>query len=338
MQKDLVSIISPCYNKEKVIARFLDSIVQQTYRPIELIIIDDGSTDKSKEVVQSYIKTFREKEIQHKYIYQENAGLGAAINTGLRHATGEFLCWPDTDDWYEPTATERKVAFLKSHPEYAIVSSDANVFFESKIDTPAYRQNAWDADPEDENQFYYLLWGKSSPCTGLHMVRLEELMSVLVNGQIFPSRHGQNLQLLLPVYYHFKRGYLDEPLYNYVIYDDSMSHKKESFEQTMSHRAAMVELKETVVNTIPDIAEEDREKAIRIINTFEARKRLKIAAEFNNPSLAAQQVEWLKVNNALSKRDIQLYREVQNPAFKAFRKKGMAVLEKIYKAKKQLFG
>ena len=77
--KPLVSIISPCYNGEKYLHRFLRSVLHQTYERIELILIDDGSEDGSRDIILSYQKQFEEKGYLFHYIYQKNSGQAAEI-------------------------------------------------------------------------------------------------------------------------------------------------------------------------------------------------------------------------------------------------------------------
>ena len=111
MVKGLISVVSPCYNHGIVLYRFLDSLLEQTYTNMQVILVDDGSTDNTKDVVEAYIPKFKSKNIILEYYYQDNAGVSEAINTGLRYVKGEFLCWPDSDDWYSPTAMEETVNF-----------------------------------------------------------------------------------------------------------------------------------------------------------------------------------------------------------------------------------
>ena len=91
----LVSIIIPIYNLEKYIENCLKSIVAQTYKNLEILCIDDGSTDGSAEI----IKSMAESDPRIKYIYQENAGVSAARNKGLDTATGEYVMFVDGDDY-----------------------------------------------------------------------------------------------------------------------------------------------------------------------------------------------------------------------------------------------
>lgn len=91
----LISIIVPIYNVEKYLKKCLDSILEQTYENLEVILINDGSTDTSGEICDNYIHKFR----NCKYIRKSNAGLGFARNSGLDEATGEYIVFVDSDDY-----------------------------------------------------------------------------------------------------------------------------------------------------------------------------------------------------------------------------------------------
>ena len=101
-----VSVIIPVYNVEKYLRACLDSVVNQTLRDIEIICVDDGSTDGSGAILDEYA----EKDSRVKAIHQPNAGAGAARNVGLARATGEYLFFCDPDDWAEPEMLERMYA------------------------------------------------------------------------------------------------------------------------------------------------------------------------------------------------------------------------------------
>ena len=89
-----ISIIVPVYNVEKYLPECLDSLINQTLKNIEIICVNDGSTDNSQKILDKYA----EKDQRIKVIVQKNAGLSAARNTGVRNATGEYLCYVDSDD------------------------------------------------------------------------------------------------------------------------------------------------------------------------------------------------------------------------------------------------
>ena len=120
----LVSVITPCYNGEAYLDRYFNSILNQTYRPLELIFVNDGSTDRTAEIAERYAPVLKESDISFIYLHQENAGQAAALNRGLKLFTGEYLTWPDADDEMTPDCIEKKVAFLQKHPELQMVRSD----------------------------------------------------------------------------------------------------------------------------------------------------------------------------------------------------------------------
>ena len=90
-----VSLISPCYNGSKYLKWFLDSLVEQTYQNVEFIFVNDGSTDSSPDILNSY----KNKDSRFKIVTQKNQGLGKARNTGLKHAKGKWLIFVDADDF-----------------------------------------------------------------------------------------------------------------------------------------------------------------------------------------------------------------------------------------------
>lgn len=101
-----VSVIIPVYNVEAYLRQCLDSVVNQTLREIEIICVDDGSTDKSAAILKEYAA----KDGRIKVLTQSNTGAGAARNAGIARATGEWITFCDADDWIEPDAIEKMVA------------------------------------------------------------------------------------------------------------------------------------------------------------------------------------------------------------------------------------
>lgn len=103
MEKDKISIIVPIYNNEKYCSKCIKSIVDQTYRNIEILIIDDGSTDNSLKICKEYAQ----KDNRIKVIHKENGGLSTARNLGLDNVTGEYIAFIDSDDYIHPKMIER---------------------------------------------------------------------------------------------------------------------------------------------------------------------------------------------------------------------------------------
>ena len=109
-------MITPTYNRAHLIGRALDSLLAQTYQDFEIIVVDDGSTDDTRQVLSRYGDRIR-------YVFQENAGPSAARNRGIRMAKGEYLAFLDSDDAFLPTKLALQVAYLEAHPEVGVVYS-----------------------------------------------------------------------------------------------------------------------------------------------------------------------------------------------------------------------
>lgn len=251
MKKPLVSIITPCYNGEKVMHQLLNSVLEQTYKNIEFILVNDGSIDNSEKVWLEYEKRFKQEGIKTIYIYQKNQGLGAAINAGLKVFTGDYLCWPDIDDYLENTSVEKRVDFLERHKEYGSVSSDANKYMEDNLLEPIGTMASWMTHKKDEWQFKWMVMGQSLYCSGCHMLRSSSFLDVNPDRYIFPARRGQNNQMLLPIYYKYKHGFIDEPLYNYIIYKKSMSSPDATEKSALDRINEYVELLTFTFQQIP---------------------------------------------------------------------------------------
>ena len=110
-QNPLVSVIIGNYNYGYFLAEAIESVLQQTYRHFELIVVDDGSTDNSREVIESYGE-------QVVAIFQPNKGQGEAFNVGITKAQGEIICFLDADDYYHPDKLNKIVSGFCNHPQW----------------------------------------------------------------------------------------------------------------------------------------------------------------------------------------------------------------------------
>jgi len=118
----LVSVIIPTYNRADLIIETLDSIAKQTYRPIELIIVDDGSTDNTKKLLENWADKHDEgQQLRAKFLFETNKGAPAARNLGLTHSHGEFIQFLDDDDVLSPKKIEEQVSMIAGLPTRAAV-------------------------------------------------------------------------------------------------------------------------------------------------------------------------------------------------------------------------
>ncbi len=114
------SVVVPTYNYDRYLPDCLDGILGQTYRDVEAIIADDGSTDRTAEIVRDYQARYPGRV---KYVYQERQGVTAATNAGLRLAAGEFVGFQGSDDVWLPHKLERQIAVLRDNPQVGWVHS-----------------------------------------------------------------------------------------------------------------------------------------------------------------------------------------------------------------------
>lgn len=129
MENPLVSIIMPTYNTGQYIFRGLDSCIEQSYSTWELIVVDDGSTDDTRAVVESYVAV--DKRIH--YVYQGNSGVAAARNLGLHEVKGEYVVFLDSDDWLRKDALERLVQLQVLHPDL-LIACNRRLVSESELE------------------------------------------------------------------------------------------------------------------------------------------------------------------------------------------------------------
>lgn len=123
-----VSVIIPAYNYGRFIGETLESVLAQTYQNWECAVVDDGSTDNTREVVESF--TRRDSRIS--YLYQTNQRAGAARNNGMRNTTGEYLQYLDADDLLQSQKLEKQVEYLETHPDVDIVYGAVRSFPEDQ--------------------------------------------------------------------------------------------------------------------------------------------------------------------------------------------------------------
>lgn len=258
-KEPLVSIVTPCYNGAKYIDRYADSLLGQNYSNCQLIFMDDGSTDKSKEKILSYEEKFEQKGFSFEYHYHDNMGPGATIAEGVRYINGDYFIWPDVDDTLSPDSIRKKLDFLEKNPQYGIVRTD---FVRIHDDNPdvvlEYGAQKYPNRWKEELFEDYLLSRGVWLQPGCFMIRMEAFINANPERYIFPTRRGQNWQMLLPVLYKYKCGYIDEPLYNYYLHAGSVSDaSNETFDKTITKYEMYEEL---ILDTLDHIEMEQEQR------------------------------------------------------------------------------
>ena len=261
----LVSVIVPCYNVEKYVGKCLSSILDQTYDKIQVVIVNDGSADNTEKVILSYKDAFLTKGHLFDYVYQDNQGVGFAVNNALKHIKGEYFCWIDSDDWYDEKYVETVVHYFKNHIEYSIVRVNAFVVSETgeKI---GYRTTDKEEISGDNAFEHCLMVQHFSFCgAGGGMIKTSDFDKVVSRREIYCSKWGQNWQLYLPMLYHYKVKFIDKPLQYILARTNSLSREGSSkYTQNINREEEYFLL---VKNALISLNISDCDKYLKMINT-----------------------------------------------------------------------
>jgi glycosyltransferase involved in cell wall biosynthesis len=294
MQHPLVSILTPMYNTEKYVHRLLDSVLSQDYPAIEMVVVDDGSTDGSRAVVEGYAGRFAAKGYTLRCYHQPNSGQSVAVKNGLRRVTGTYLAWPDSDDYYTtPDAITKMVRALEvSAPEFQIVRTQVRYVKDPSLEL--LRIEGLDAREEEEaslfedclfhlNGFYY--------CAGSYLVRTA-VMKDLTGFDIYTEKNaGQNWQLLVPVLYRYRCKTVMEPLF--TVLERSGSHTRgqyDGFQRELVRKEAYLRTQMATLERIGDIPEEKRACYLKRLQALSDERILGMAIHLNNRSGALERL------------------------------------------------
>ena len=144
MQEGLVTIILPIYNTEKYLDRCVNSVLCQSYKNLEIILIDDGSSD----FCASKCDEWEHRDSRIKVIHKKNEGLGEARNTGIKNAAGEYICFFDSDDYIDPEIIEKAIKSIKRNNADIVIWGVNEVSSSGKIRrfTPYTSKEVYECD------------------------------------------------------------------------------------------------------------------------------------------------------------------------------------------------
>ena len=274
----LVSILTPTYNCGRYIHRLLDSVLKQTYPDIEMHVIDDGSTDDTKAVIESYIPKFEQRGYQLHYHYQANQGQSVAINNGLKMIHGDYLVWPDADDFYK---TDDAIGILvdalrdtgddvsMSRFLMEFLREDDLSFIRSIDHTPSYKEELFEDCLYAAHDFWY--------CSGGYMVKTALLKETIIRLQIYTEHDaGQNWQLMLPVLYG--RRCITIPEVHYSVVMRVASHTRGQYSTRKQINKQLNGYRNTIISTvqrIPTMPDDQKQNYCSKINNKYNRMILK---------------------------------------------------------------
>jgi len=195
-----VSVIIPTYNRRNCITIALNSVVAQSYKDYEIIVVDDGSTDDTTEVLAPYRGTLR-------YFYQENRGIAGARNRGIREAKGEYIAFLDSDDYWVPEKLARQVACFSENPHYGMVATRCS----SISPKGKFRKKN---RPGKSGWILLDLFNANFIRTSSAMITRECLESVGLFDESLPECEEYDLWLRIAA--HYPIGFINDPLTVYL--------------------------------------------------------------------------------------------------------------------------
>lgn len=219
-RNDLVSVIMPAYNMETYIEEALLSIIHQTYQNWELIVIDDGSEDKTADIVERY----RKEDWRIKLISRENRGLVHSLNQAIENAAGNYIARMDADDSCDSSRLEKQISYLWKHPEVHLVGSNVRMIFEEGV-TDELRSLS------EKNEY---LWNEPIDSTNRFASNMEGFKLVhptwMIRKELFKyiGKYTETVTedaefLFRTVIHGFNVDKIQEPLYFYRIRNASKS-------------------------------------------------------------------------------------------------------------------
>lgn len=210
-----VSVVIPTYNSESFICNTLASVISQTFRDFELIISDDGSTDKTVEVAERFLK--ERCQVPWKVIKNSHRGPGAARNAGIKSALGEWIAFLDSDDLWLPQKLEKVIDYAEHNKEARLIShSELWLYPDGKTKIAEY----YKMYKQDGNPFLNF-WRKNLLATSAVVVKKEVLsLSGLFDEELYIP---QDYDLWLRIVQYVKPHYLKEVLDIYYVRKEGIS-------------------------------------------------------------------------------------------------------------------
>ncbi len=296
-EKGKVSVIIPVYNSEKYLSRILDSILSQTWRQIELIVSDDGSSDETIQFAERYREKFHAKNYDYRIITAEHKNASAAISHALPYITGEFLIWPDSDDLLKNDSIQKRAEFLQTHPQYQCVRSLSRYVDETTGGSAPAQEKRGDLD--NERLFFPLLESKTFVCCGCYMLRTQAFFDIYPDRKIPEYDVGQNFQMLLPFMYFHPCATIQEELYIVYVRAGSHSHRILTQKEEEKKYADY----EKMIDEIAAICEITDKKELRRINCWKQNRRYWLSKKYGQKLNACRALIYLYCRHSINTKE-----------------------------------
>lgn len=241
-KEDLISIIVPVYKVEKYLKRCLDSIINQTYTNLEIILVDDGSPDNSGKICDEYAL----KDNRITVIHKENGGVSSARNTGLNSSTGKWISFVDSDDWIDENYFSTMMRNINDDVDVIICSYN-------RVVNEKYEQIRYFYKTKSLNNYEYLN-NVLNPQSGFGFCHMKLYRKKVIHEINFNEnlKVGEDALFNLKISSNIKKAiFIPDTLYNYRINSESVV-KKFDIEYVQKYLKAMQYTKEYIFNNYKD--------------------------------------------------------------------------------------
>ncbi len=297
-----ICIVIPGYNCEKYIKRCFESILNQTFKPNQIIFINDGSNDNTLNMANDYRLFFNHAKINYIIINnKKNIGQAASISKALPYVSSDYFTWLDIDDYLKKEYCKQMISFMEKNKNIDICLCDCETFDNN---------NSIIEKANDDKDYFEciinndgVLWAPGSTLT-----RTKYLFKRIPDKKIYNSREGQNYQLLLPLFYKAKYKIIHQPLYVHTINDNSHSSSKRSTEEVVNRYISICEIIENTLTGIPNMSKNEKLHYSKKAKTKIYRKCVDIirSEKPTNLFLLKKILKLLKKEDKLTKKEILL--------------------------------
>ena len=288
-----VSMVMPCYNKEDDIGDMFDSILAQNWNNIELILVNDGSTDKTRDIIGEYEVKFKKRGYEVVIVDQENAGVCAAGKAGLERVTGDYVCMVDADDELSPVYVSTMAGWLEfdKHCDYVVCGG---INYTGYKDKKAFTPD-WFAGKHyyDEYLVERYILGSLRTTPWIYMIRKEYLIKCNIIKFYFTDTKGSHEpSYIIPILsYGGRYKYLHLPLYHFNINGESHSRSNE-FERIEQYIDVYAMLCKIAIDNLPEkiMDSKKKKKMIDIAKIVSSIKKYQLIKQYKKSEDQTRQI------------------------------------------------
>ncbi|WP_312979721.1 glycosyltransferase family 2 protein [Leuconostoc falkenbergense] len=271
-----LTIAVTTYNSEKYIKFYDEFLKTWSFGKLEIIFVDDASTDRTQQEIQKLENKYLNSHIIKHIFHAENTGISKSVNDALEVATGDFFLQNDGDDFLLVDGI-REMLDIMSNTDFDMVQAGVQTIENNQL----YQKNVTEFNNiRSDTLLKKILIGENvifQP--GSRMIRLSSVQRLIPSGKIYPSKEGQNWQILIPLCLHGKVKYIKNSSVSITVRSDSHSRSERSLNELVERTHEFLNI---WINSVVDLSNHERRIMVQIMNDM----LLNLAYRFGNRHLA----------------------------------------------------